>query len=147
MCHICAKGFLDSNCTLAVINKISFFFLWNCPNFTYSQKLIFVVVVVVVVVSIIEKRLTNCFYLINFMAGTCKESTLFIFASCEPLISRSSFPCISFMYCSMITIKRHVKLCPFFVTLLSACGIWTNRYVLFWLFKCISRLCIKNQTK
>ena len=38
-CHICAKGFLDSNFDEAVIDKISNF---NelAPNFTYSQKLV-----------------------------------------------------------------------------------------------------------
>ena len=39
MCHIglCAKGFLDSNFNLAVIDKISIFHE-IAPNFTYSQK-------------------------------------------------------------------------------------------------------------
>ena len=40
MCHICAKGVLDSNFNQAVMDKIS-----NineiAPNFTYSQKIIF----------------------------------------------------------------------------------------------------------
>ena len=30
--------------------------------------------------------MTNHFFPINFMAGTCKECTFFIIASCEPLI-------------------------------------------------------------
>ena len=38
MCHICAKGFLDSNFYEAVIDKISNFHE-IAPNFTYSQKL------------------------------------------------------------------------------------------------------------
>ena len=37
MCHICAKGFLDSNFNEAVIDKISIFHE-IAPNFTYSQK-------------------------------------------------------------------------------------------------------------
>ena len=37
MCHICAKGFLDSNFNLAVIDKISIFHK-IAPNFTFSQK-------------------------------------------------------------------------------------------------------------
>ena len=36
-CHICAKGFLDSNFNQAVIDKISNFHE-IAPNFTYSQK-------------------------------------------------------------------------------------------------------------
>ena len=52
MCHICAKGFLDSNLNQAVIDKISNF-QEIAPNFTYSQNLNF----------------SNCFFAINFMAG------------------------------------------------------------------------------
>ena len=37
MCHICAKGFLDSNFNEAVIDKISNF-QEIAQNFTYSQK-------------------------------------------------------------------------------------------------------------
>ena len=37
MCHICAKGFLDSNFNQAVIDKISNFQDID-PDFTYSQK-------------------------------------------------------------------------------------------------------------
>ena len=37
MCHMCAKGFLDSNINLAVIEKITDFQEID-PNFTYSQK-------------------------------------------------------------------------------------------------------------
>ena len=37
-CHVCAKGFLDSNFNQAVIGKISIFHE-IAPNFTYSQKL------------------------------------------------------------------------------------------------------------
>ena len=37
-CHMYAKGFLDSNLTLVVIDKISIF-QEIAPNFTYSQKL------------------------------------------------------------------------------------------------------------
>ena len=40
MCHICAKGFLDSSFNEAVIDKISNF-QEIAPNFTYSQKLYF----------------------------------------------------------------------------------------------------------
>ena len=36
-CHICAKGFLDSNFNKAVIDKISNFYK-IAPNFTYSQQ-------------------------------------------------------------------------------------------------------------
>ena len=38
ICHICAKGFLDSNFNKAVIDKISNFHE-IAPNFTYSLKL------------------------------------------------------------------------------------------------------------
>ena len=38
MCHICEKGFLNSNFNWAIIDKISNF-LEIAPNFTYSQKL------------------------------------------------------------------------------------------------------------
>ena len=37
MCHVCAKGFLDSNFNEAVIDKISVF-QEIAPNFTYLQK-------------------------------------------------------------------------------------------------------------
>ena len=37
MCHICAKGILDSNFNQAVIDKISIFHE-IAPNFTYSQQ-------------------------------------------------------------------------------------------------------------
>ena len=37
MCHICAKGFLDSIFNEAVIDKISNFHK-IAPNFTFSQK-------------------------------------------------------------------------------------------------------------
>ena len=37
MCHIGAKGFLDSNFNEAVIDKLSIF-QEIAPNFTYSQK-------------------------------------------------------------------------------------------------------------
>ena len=37
MCHICAKGYLDSNFNKAVIDKISNFHE-IAPNFTYSQN-------------------------------------------------------------------------------------------------------------
>ena len=37
MCHIYAKGFLDSNFNEAVIDKISIFHE-IAPNFTFSQK-------------------------------------------------------------------------------------------------------------
>ena len=36
-CHICAKGFLDTNFNQAVIDKISIFHE-IAPNYTYSQK-------------------------------------------------------------------------------------------------------------
>ena len=36
MCHICAKGFLDSNCKQAVIDKISNFHK-IASNSTFSQ--------------------------------------------------------------------------------------------------------------
>ena len=39
-CHTCAKGCLDSNFDLAVINKISNFHE-IATNFTYSEKSIF----------------------------------------------------------------------------------------------------------
>ena len=38
MCHMCAKGVLESNFNLAVMNKISNF-QEIAPNFRYSQKL------------------------------------------------------------------------------------------------------------
>ena len=38
MCHICAKEFLDSSFTNAVVDKISDFHE-IAPNFTYSHKL------------------------------------------------------------------------------------------------------------
>ena len=37
MCHVCAKGFSDSNFDKAFIDKISNFHE-IAPNFTYSQK-------------------------------------------------------------------------------------------------------------
>ena len=37
MCHICAKGFSDSNFDYAVIDKISNFHK-IAPNLTHSQK-------------------------------------------------------------------------------------------------------------
>ena len=37
MCHVCGKGFLDSNYNQAVIDKILTFHD-IAPNFTYSQK-------------------------------------------------------------------------------------------------------------
>ena len=37
MCHICAKGFLDSKFNNAVIDKISIFHE-IAPNFTFLQK-------------------------------------------------------------------------------------------------------------
>ena len=37
MCHICAKGILDSNFNQADIDKLSNFYE-IAPNFTYSQK-------------------------------------------------------------------------------------------------------------
>ena len=36
-CHICAKGYLDTNFNQAVIEKISNFYE-IAPNFAYSQK-------------------------------------------------------------------------------------------------------------
>ena len=39
MCHICAKGFLDSNLNEAVIDKMSNFHE-IAPNFTYPHKII-----------------------------------------------------------------------------------------------------------
>ena len=37
MCHICAKGILDSNFNQAAIDRISIF-LQTASNFTFSQK-------------------------------------------------------------------------------------------------------------
>ena len=67
MCHICAKGFLDVNFNLAVIDKISIFHE-IALNFTYSQKII-------ILDSVIGTFWTNCFYSINFLVGTCKQYT------------------------------------------------------------------------
>ena len=65
MCHICAKGFLDSNFNQAVIDKISNFQDID-PNFTYSQK------------SYFFKKFNWNFLdqlasTLNFMVETCKE--------------------------------------------------------------------------
>ena len=53
MCHICAKGFLDSNFNQAILDKISDFHK-IAPNFTFSPKSF--------VFSVIETFYTNCFY-------------------------------------------------------------------------------------
>ena len=67
MCHICAKGFLDSDFNEALINKISNFQELALISHVHKNHNFFK--------SIIEKRKTNCFYPKNFLAGTCKEST------------------------------------------------------------------------
>ena len=66
MCHICAKEVLNSNFNKAVIDKILNFHE-IVPNFTYSQKSY--------ISCIIRTFKTNFFFPLNFMAGTCKEST------------------------------------------------------------------------
>ena len=63
-CHICAKGCLDSNFDLAVIDKMSNF-LKIAPNFTFLQNSSFL--------SIIIIFWTYCFYPINFIVGTCSS--------------------------------------------------------------------------
>ena len=65
VCHICAKGFLDSNFNQAAIDKISIFFT-KLPQISHIRKNHNFS-------SIIGTFQTNCFYPINFMAGTCEE--------------------------------------------------------------------------
>ena len=72
MCHTCANEILDSNFNkILKLHEIA-------PNFTYLQKSYFLK----------YNWNWNCsdqlLLPINFMAGICKESTFFIFASCEP---------------------------------------------------------------
>ena len=38
MCHMCAKGFLDSNLNLAIIDKILFFLKLNWPKFYIKNR-------------------------------------------------------------------------------------------------------------
>ena len=67
ICHICAKGDLDSNINISVINKTSNFHE-IAQNFTYSPKIAFEKYNK----NLMEKLLNA----INFMSGTCKESNL-----------------------------------------------------------------------
>ena len=76
MCHVCAKGYLDSNFNQAVIAKISIFHE-IAPNFTYSQK------------SLFFKYNWNFFDQLllpyKFYGRDTVGMLFFIFASCEPL--------------------------------------------------------------
>ena len=77
VCHICAKGFLASKFNKQLLTKYQIFTKLPQISHNIHKNRNFS--------SIIEKRLINCFYCIKFMAGTCKESTffVFIFASCK----------------------------------------------------------------
>ena len=67
--HICAKGFLHTY-------RPNIKFSPNCLKFHIFTK--------IQTPKVFKNRLTNCFHSANFMAGTCKESTIFIFGSCQP---------------------------------------------------------------
>ena len=66
MYHICAKGFLDSNFNEASLDKISIFHEFPQISHTHKNRYF---------KSILGKRLSNSFYPVNFMAGTCKKPT------------------------------------------------------------------------
>ena len=77
-CHICAKGFYDTNFNSAVIDKISKIHE-VAPNVTYSQKSYFL--------KYIWNLLDQLLLPYKFYGRDMYGMYFFIFASCEPLSS------------------------------------------------------------
>ena len=94
ICHICAKGFLNTNFTKAGIDKISIFHE-IAPNFTYSVLELF--------------RPTACFHPINLWQGHVRN-TLFHFCQLWAVKSSTCRECMNFTWCIPIHKVTYVKL-------------------------------------